>query len=76
MKDAITSAFAVGAAAGYLLSVVIAPEQSREPIRACRPPTDTYEVVTTQTYLRSDGALIDNCESRLDLYALHRDYTR
>jgi len=42
----------------------------------CSAPTDTYEVVVSRTWMRSDGALVQQCQTHLDLYALHRDYTK
>ena len=42
----------------------------------CRAPSDTYEIAVSRTWLRADGVLVQQCQTHLDLYALHRDYTR
>ena len=71
---------AIGITAGWLLAIVFMGEQQRvDPgvvVGNCRSPSDTYEIAVSRTWLRADGVLVQQCQTHLDLYALHRDYTR
>lgn len=68
----------VGIAAGCLLAIAWTGETRRaDPtvvVGNCRPPTDTYEIAVSRTWLRADGVLVRQCQTHLDLYALHRDW--